>query len=203
MTDVVIYNIMRGFIGRGEVYVVAVTIFSLLGFAVSAAPVDAGECKGSIGNTVWYDDNGNGIQDGEEMGIEGLKIKLIDGNDVEEAYTNSKGHYKHDEYCAGDYTIVVHRDHILDGCYIVSDPDGELDNTTRVILDGDHDDHTKADFGFRCPAGTVAPSTGPGAGIALLSAGLAAAVLVIYKLMIHGHITRQIKNKSLANTVAK
>ena len=189
--------------GRGQVSIAAVIIFSALCFGVSATSVDAGECKGSIGNTVWYDDNGNGVQDGEEAGIEGLKIKLIDGNDVEVAYTNSKGHYKHDEYCAGDYTIVVHRDLILDGCYIVSDPDGKLDNTTKVVLDGDKDKHTKADFGFRCPAGSVAPSTGPGTGIALLSAGIAAMILILYKLLLHGHMTRQRGNKSLASTISK
>ncbi|NPA60889.1 MAG: hypothetical protein GXO06_01215, partial [Epsilonproteobacteria bacterium] len=54
-----------------------------------------------IGDYVWLDKNGNGIQDGDEVGIEGVSIELLDSNGdsfspaiVTE--TNSSGYY---EFC--------------------------------------------------------------------------------------------------------
>ncbi|NPA60887.1 MAG: hypothetical protein GXO06_01205, partial [Epsilonproteobacteria bacterium] len=48
-----------------------------------------------IGNRVWLDSNGNGIQDAGEEGIAGVKVQLIDENSniIAEVTTNSKGEY--------------------------------------------------------------------------------------------------------------
>lgn len=44
-----------------------------------------------IGNRVWYDDNRNGIQDVYEPGIDGLTIRLYDGNTLVASTTSSNG----------------------------------------------------------------------------------------------------------------
>ncbi|NNF54928.1 MAG: hypothetical protein HKN03_10855, partial [Acidimicrobiales bacterium] len=41
--------------------------------------IDAGVLPSSLGNLVWLDDNGNGIQDGAESGIDGVTVELRDG----------------------------------------------------------------------------------------------------------------------------
>ncbi len=71
-----------------------------------AVPNIVGDCKvrdeiirpsGSwIGNRVWLDENGNGIQDDWEMGVGGVCVRLLDANSHEvlsETSTDSNGYY--------------------------------------------------------------------------------------------------------------
>ena len=52
-----------------------------------AAPIE-------IGNRVWEDTNGNGIQDAGESGIEGVTVQLVyNGNVIATAVTDSQGNY--------------------------------------------------------------------------------------------------------------
>src|SRR5262245_21480850 len=51
-----------------------IAIASLLG-----APADALACRLGIGDRVWYDANGNGIQDAGEPGINGVKVTISPG----------------------------------------------------------------------------------------------------------------------------
>jgi hypothetical protein len=44
-----------------------------------------------IGNRVWYDDNRNGIQDAYEPGIDGIVVRLYDGNTLVASTTSSNG----------------------------------------------------------------------------------------------------------------
>ena len=49
-----------------------------------------------IGNRVWLDENGNGLQDAWEMGVGGVCVRLLDGTSHEvrgEAVTDSNGYY--------------------------------------------------------------------------------------------------------------
>jgi hypothetical protein len=48
-----------------------------------------------LGDTVWMDDNGNGIQDAGEKGVAGIKVELLDENGtvIDTATTDSDGHY--------------------------------------------------------------------------------------------------------------
>ena len=48
-----------------------------------------------VGNLVWNDANGNGIQDPSEAGVSGVMIQLLDNNDVVmgSATTDANGHY--------------------------------------------------------------------------------------------------------------
>ncbi len=70
---------------------------------------DAGiyKLKGSIGNFVWFDANGNGIQDNNESGLSGITVKLYDCNDnlISVTTTNSSGYYKFTDLLPGNYYV--------------------------------------------------------------------------------------------------
>jgi len=69
----------------------------------------------TIGDTVWYDDNFDGIQDGNEQGVVGVTVNLFDsagnsvtdmnGDPVGPTTTDSNGNYLFDELPAGDYYV--------------------------------------------------------------------------------------------------
>ncbi len=66
--------------------------------------------RGSIGDTVWYDANADGVIDGTEQGIEGVTITLINnatGLSVATTMTNSDGNYLFPGLIPGDYSVVV------------------------------------------------------------------------------------------------
>jgi hypothetical protein len=66
-------------------------------------------CTGTIGDFVWNDTNGNGIQDAGEPGIAGvgLSLKNSAGSVVATATTNGAGGYSFTGLCAGTYTVTV------------------------------------------------------------------------------------------------
>ncbi len=103
---------------------------------------------GSIGDTVFEDTNGNGVQDADEPGIAGVTVTLTDadGNTMT-ATTDANGNYLFDDLPAGDYTVTVG-----------AGPDGSTLTTAgsfEVSL-GEGEDNLDNDFGFQ-PA---APETG-------------------------------------------
>ena len=64
---------------------------------------------GSIGDTVFRDANGNGIQDGGEPGVANVTVQLKDcsGNVLQTITTNSSGAYSFGNLSAGCYTVSV------------------------------------------------------------------------------------------------
>jgi uncharacterized repeat protein (TIGR01451 family) len=62
---------------------------------------------GSIGDFVWNDVNGNGIQDPGEPGIPGVTVTLFDsnGNQVAQTTTNAQGNYIFSNVPAGTYVV--------------------------------------------------------------------------------------------------
>ena len=62
---------------------------------------------GSIGNFVWNDLNGNGIQNSDEPGLEGVLVTLKDnaGNTVATATTNANGAYSFANLAPGTYSV--------------------------------------------------------------------------------------------------
>ncbi|MEA1926059.1 MAG: SdrD B-like domain-containing protein [Patescibacteria group bacterium] len=136
---------------------------------------EKGDCDGSIGNYVWNDINGDGVQDANEQGLAKVDMKLTwagsddkFGNSDDEVFrdkTSSKGKYKFEDLCKGKYRVRV-KDTDVEGHIQTYDPDGKKDNKTNVRLKNNHDDHTKADFGYR--ALKVAPASGVGIMIILL-----------------------------------
>ncbi|NOZ71055.1 MAG: hypothetical protein GXP38_03950 [Chloroflexi bacterium] len=59
-----------------------------------------------IGDYVWFDADEDGIQDGNEIGVPGVTVKLFDSNDVEQAVTttDNNGIYSFD-VSSGDYYV--------------------------------------------------------------------------------------------------
>ncbi|SDG56886.1 MULTISPECIES: SdrD B-like domain-containing protein [unclassified Duganella] len=61
-----------------------------------------------LGDFVWEDSNGNGVQDSGEAGLAGVTVQLKDatGNVVSSSTTDASGHY-HFDVDAGSYTVSV------------------------------------------------------------------------------------------------
>ena len=119
-------------LGSGEDYVDAD-----FGFAT-----DNGEepVLGSIGDYVWYDGNGDGVQDAGESGIVGVEVTLTfaDGTELTEV-TDGLGNYLFDNLPAGDYVVTVG-----------NGPEGTVITTadTDAVSLGEGEDYVEADFGF-------------------------------------------------------
>ena len=70
--------------------------------------IDAGLYRGaSLGDTVWYDTNRNGVQEAGEGGVAGVKVTLLDANGqaVGSAITNVDGHYQFNDLKPGAYSV--------------------------------------------------------------------------------------------------
>jgi uncharacterized repeat protein (TIGR01451 family) len=61
----------------------------------------------SIGNYVWQDSNGNGLQDSSESGISGVTVKLLNagGSVLEQTQTNNAGDYSFTNLVPGTYVV--------------------------------------------------------------------------------------------------
>ena len=117
-------------------------------------------CKASIGDYIWYDTNGNGVQDDIEEGISGIKVCAYKGDKKYCDTTNKNGKYKIKKLCKGTYNVKVKG---TGGMVQTYDPDNKKDNKTKVKLKNKQK-YTKADFGYRGKA----PKTGLGTNIILL-----------------------------------
>ena len=74
----------------------------------SKCPADLGLADSSIGDRVWYDLDGDGMQDAGEPGLQGVKVNLIDARDgrtIESQTTGADGDYLF-EMLSNEYYIV-------------------------------------------------------------------------------------------------
>lgn len=145
---------------------------------VPVTPEKSEKCNGTIGNYIWLDTNGDGVQDKGEKGLANisLKLKKDNGKLVDKTKTNKKGEYEFDNLCEGRYTVYVDDEDVA--AYIQTyDPDGNKNNQVDVRLKGSHDTHSKADFGYNKTR--VTPATGSGA-IALYLTGLISLVILVF-----------------------
>ena len=113
-----------------------------------------------IGDTVWFDDDADGIQDPGEIGIAGVTLDLIDdaGNVVDTLTTDASGNYLFTNVVPGDYTVVV-----TDTGGVITDPatnvtsgpqsPGSLTSTPITVLADDI--YVDADFGFTAQTGST------------------------------------------------
>jgi len=70
--------------------------------------VDAGLYRpATLGDTVWYDTNRNGVQDGGEGGVAGVRVTLLDaaGQPAGTAVTDADGHYQFTNLKPGAYSV--------------------------------------------------------------------------------------------------
>ena len=65
--------------------------------------------SGPIGDFVWLDTDGDGLQDAGEPGIAGVAVRLLDssGARLDEVVTDSGGHYELTPSAAGPFTVEV------------------------------------------------------------------------------------------------
>ena len=102
------------------------------GFAVIPPAV------GSIGDTVWFDADGNGLQDPGETGIPGVTVSLA-GATTATATTDAGGQYLFADLPAGDYTVTVGNGPLGTGLSTAGSDDVAL---------AEGQDYADADFGF-------------------------------------------------------
>ncbi len=93
----------------------------------------------SIGDTVWYDTNTNGLQDAGESGVPNIAVNLFDdnGNPIAATATDTNGHYSFKDLTPGDYQVVFDLGTLPAG-YTVSPQDQGRDDSK----DSDANIHT-------------------------------------------------------------
>ncbi|PQJ78674.1 hypothetical protein BTO18_05505 [Polaribacter porphyrae] len=117
---------------------------------------------GSIGDTVWYDTNGNGVKDMGELGLEGATVTLdpgTPGNPADDVTitTDANGEYNFPNLPVGNYTISVDVSTVTGGLPMgvtvgelvqTYDSDGTGTANTSSITLGVGEDNTAQDFGY-------------------------------------------------------
>ncbi len=113
-------------------------------------------CDGAIGNYVWLDENGNGIQDAGEPGIPGVTVNLT-GDATETTVTDANGGYIFPDLPAGDYVVTVDETTLPDGYTQTTNPVnagsdfGNQTNGYAITLNqtgDDVDENMTGDFGY-------------------------------------------------------
>ena len=107
---------------------------------------------GAIGDTVWFDRNGDGVFDDDESPLPGVTVELVwdgpDGPETFTAVTDANGEYLFEKLAPGDYTVTVDTDTLPDGMVATFDADGGLDSTSSLTL-ADGEVNLDQDFGYQ------------------------------------------------------
>ncbi len=113
-----------------------------------------GGATGGIGDRVWHDVDGDGVQDAGEPGIKNVTVNLTDSNGdlVATTTTGGGGIYGFTGLVAGDYRVeVTDLSGILSGLNLTT-----ASNPTALIALAAGAEYTDADFGYSSPGlGTV------------------------------------------------
>jgi hypothetical protein len=127
---------------------------------------DDEDCESTIGDYVWYDEDGDGRQDSDEEGLDDITLTLYDyhsGDRVDRENTDSDGDYLFDDLCEDEYRVKVDMDDVrreLGNCVV------ETYAKPYVDLD-ENEDYREADFGYDV-CGEGSPETGPAFNIILV-----------------------------------
>lgn len=94
---------------------------------------------GVIGDTVWRDLNGNGVQDAGETGVAGVRVVAILGTTTNTAFTDGDGHYSFANLANGTWTVSLSATNFvgggpLNGWTDTYDADGGLNHSTAVVI---------------------------------------------------------------------
>ena len=109
------------------------------------SPNDGIGNEGLIGDTIFFDANGNGVADPGE-GLPGVKVTL-DGTTV--TYTDANGNYYFAGLAAGAHTVVVDPATLPAGLTNTVDPDGGTANQATVTLATNDSVNLDQDFGYQ------------------------------------------------------
>ncbi len=116
--------------------------------------LDAGivEKLGAIGDRVWYDNDGDGVQDAGETGINGVTVKLINkdtGALIATDITEGDGGYLFEDLAQGNYTIMVDTSTLpVSNLAQTGDPDATLDHMSMEDLAAG-EVNLEQDFGYQ------------------------------------------------------
>ncbi len=138
--------------------------FKLQNIAVCAPVFCTPVANASIGDRVWCDTNGNGIQDNGEAGVSGVTVKLLNsgGSVVDTTTTDSYGNYKFSTQ-PGDYQVQVIKPSAFGGFTkanqgsndaVDSDVDASTGKTGLITLLAGAND-TSVDIGLTPPQVTL------------------------------------------------
>ncbi|MEM9291362.1 MAG: SdrD B-like domain-containing protein [Acidobacteriota bacterium] len=107
----------------------------------------------SIGDRVWNDDNGDGVQDAGETGIDGLTVTLLDagGSPVAVTTTGPDGFYSFNNLAGGDYTVTVDASPLAAGTVPTFDVDGIGTANTATVTLAPGENRDDVDFGYNTP----------------------------------------------------
>ncbi|MBH0116753.1 DUF11 domain-containing protein [Salinibacterium sp. NG253] len=115
---------------------------------------------GSIGDTVWLDQNGDGVVDDGEAGIPEVDVTLtwagLDGilgnadDVVSTTTTDADGNYLFEDLPEGLFTVELAN--LPAGIVPTADPDGGFDNASQLILSAS-EENLEQDFGYAGDAG--------------------------------------------------
>lgn len=109
-----------------------------------------------IGDRVWLDLDGDGIQDANEDGIANATVKLLsaDGTELATRQTDESGSYLFDELASGQYTVMIDPDTLPPSLQQTFDADGtESAHQSSIVLDQGVF-NLEQDFGYQ-PLGRI------------------------------------------------
>lgn len=116
------------------------------------------DCGADIGDRVWDDANGDGIQDPGEAGLEGVTVELVDshGDVVDTQVTDANGNYLFENAYPGTYTVRVVTSTLPAGWGTETyDFDGIGTANEATVTVADDAVFLDADFGYRRFAGSI------------------------------------------------
>ncbi|MDJ0658451.1 MAG: SdrD B-like domain-containing protein [Crocosphaera sp.] len=106
---------------------------------------------GSIGDRIWSDNDGDGVQDAGEAGINGVTVLLIDQDTnqvIDTVMTSGDGQYLFNNLPQGNYTIKVDTATLPSNVVQTGDPDAVLDDMSMVNLSAGGT-NLDQDFGYQ------------------------------------------------------
>ena len=136
--------------------------------AVEEAQLVVGDVLSSVGDFAWNDMNGNGLQDADEPGVEGVTVTLLDaeGTELDDTLTDEAGFYQFEELMPGEYALAFSLDDTL---YTVQDAgeddavdsDVDADGLTEVFYLPPATEYVDMDAGLVYPGyAALCPLTG-------------------------------------------
>jgi protocatechuate 3,4-dioxygenase beta subunit len=116
---------------------------------------DFGFCgQASIGDRLWLDTNGDGVQDADEPGLPDVLVELLDGdgNVLDQTFTSGDGEYLFSAVEAGTYTVRVESGFLPEGLTPSADLDGTATPHVAVVDLNPGESRTDVDFGYTTSA---------------------------------------------------
>lgn len=112
---------------------------------------DGLDCGGSIGDRVWNDVDGNGVQDGGEAGLLGVTLELVNAANqvIRTATTDASGNYLFEHVPAGNYTVRILTASLPAGYTATYDFDGVATLGTAALSLADDEAQLLIDFGYK------------------------------------------------------